>query len=227
MATVLGVTYFGALAVLLVFGCHRWWLTIRWRSSLPLASDRGDATWRPVVTVQLPLFNEALVVRRAIDAIGKLDYPDERLEVQILDDSDDSTTALAREAAARWRARGRRMQVLHRTNRVGFKAGAVGLEDVRPRPGVPRANCIDVRRGSGADSRFHLVQVTRPLPKTRGSALPLMQGLPRSWIRCLLCSPSSAHRLKLGRPRGRRGSPGQKAWLASGCLRPGPFPTSG
>lgn len=125
MGILVGVAYGTGLSVLLLFGCHRWWLTLRWRCSTPRAVPRGDPLWRPRVTVQLPLYNEAPVVRRAIDAIGGLDYPDSLLEVQILDDSQDHTTALAREAATRWRERGRHMRVLHRVDRVGFKAGAL------------------------------------------------------------------------------------------------------
>ena len=84
----------------------------------------------PMVTVQLPLYNERYVVRRAISALARLDWPRERLQVQVLDDSTDMTTSIARRCIARYRRQGINMVLLHRTNRSGFKAGALndGME---------------------------------------------------------------------------------------------------
>ena len=79
----------------------------------------------PTVTVQLPLFNERDVVERLLDAAAALDYPRDRLEIQILDDSTDDTTALAEAWAARQRAAGLDVGLLHRDDRSGFKAGAL------------------------------------------------------------------------------------------------------
>ncbi|MGB9872004.1 MAG: glycosyltransferase [Anaerolineae bacterium] len=87
----------------------------------------------PTVTVQLPLYNEQHVVRRLIDAVASLDYPRDRLEIQVLDDSTDETTAIAQARAAFWRERGVDVRVLHRSDRTGFKAGALawGLKHAR------------------------------------------------------------------------------------------------
>jgi hypothetical protein len=82
------------------------------------------------VTVQLPLFDEATVAARLIRAVGELDWPRERLEVQILDDSTDETRAICDAEAARLCAAGIDVAVLRRPDRTGFKAGALafGLE---------------------------------------------------------------------------------------------------
>jgi cellulose synthase/poly-beta-1,6-N-acetylglucosamine synthase-like glycosyltransferase len=79
----------------------------------------------PPVTVQIPVYNEVHVIERVIDAAAGLDYPRDRLEIQILDDSDDATTALAEARAAAHRERGVQLEVLHRPDRKGFKAGAL------------------------------------------------------------------------------------------------------
>ncbi len=87
----------------------------------------------PHVTVQLPIYNELYVVDRLIDAVAALDYPADKLEIQVLDDSTDETSQLARARASYHRARGIDVRVLHRVDRVGFKAGALrqGLEKAR------------------------------------------------------------------------------------------------
>jgi cellulose synthase/poly-beta-1,6-N-acetylglucosamine synthase-like glycosyltransferase len=79
----------------------------------------------PLVTIQLPLFNEPYVAERLIDNIAAMDYPRDRFEVQILDDSTDGTTALCEKKAEYYRAQGIDIRVLHRTDRSGFKAGAL------------------------------------------------------------------------------------------------------
>ena len=87
----------------------------------------------PFVTVQLPVFNERDVVARLVDAVAALDWPRQRLQVQLLDDSTDDTGASASPAVARARAAGIEVEVLQRRDRVGFKAGALaaGLRTAR------------------------------------------------------------------------------------------------
>ena len=89
------------------------------------AAPPGDAPDWPAVTVQLPVYNELHVVSRLIDACARLDYPSDRLQIQILDDSTDGTTAVAQRRAAFWRRKGVDVQVLHRCDRRGYKAGAL------------------------------------------------------------------------------------------------------
>ncbi len=87
----------------------------------------------PFVTVQLPLFNEMTVAGRLIDNIVGMDYPRDRFEVQILDDSTDETTKLCEEKARHYRALGFDIKVLHRRDRTGYKAGALaaGLPEAK------------------------------------------------------------------------------------------------
>lgn len=118
--------YFGSLAVMTLYGFHRWYLIrlyLRHRNERPEPLDRFAEL--PRLTVQLPLYNEMYVARRLIDAVCALEYPSDRLEIQILDDSTDETTRLCAEAAEQYRARGFDIVHLHRVDRRGFKAGAL------------------------------------------------------------------------------------------------------
>lgn len=89
----------------------------------PVAGKLPDD--RPFVTVQLPCFNEAAVIRRVIDASCSMKWPRDRFEVHILDDSNDVTTAISEEASAYWRSRGTECRVIRRPVRTGYKAGAL------------------------------------------------------------------------------------------------------
>ncbi|MGI6655481.1 MAG: cellulose synthase family protein [Desulfobulbus sp.] len=79
----------------------------------------------PLVTIQLPLYNEPYVAERLIDNIAAIDYPRDRFEIQLLDDSTDTTTEICERKAALYRAQGIDIKVIHRTDRSGFKAGAL------------------------------------------------------------------------------------------------------
>lgn len=87
----------------------------------------------PMVTVQLPLYNEKYVSDRLIDAVCILDYPAEKLEIQVLDDSTDETVEQVAEKIDYWRGKGVNIQHLRRIGRQGFKAGALafGLQQAR------------------------------------------------------------------------------------------------
>ncbi len=127
LAAVIGYT--GAQILLVLYASHRYLLLWRWwrgRRKRGAASPGplGDRSL-PVVTVQLPVFNESRVVTRLIDAVAALDYPRDRLEIQVLDDSDDETRESAALAVARHRDRGVDIHHLQRTRRRGFKAGAL------------------------------------------------------------------------------------------------------
>lgn len=121
-ALVLG--YIVILLVLSINGVHRLWLLVwLWRS--PAVVEPAVMSELPRVTVQLPLFNERLVVERAVEAVGALSWPADKLEIQVLDDSTDETTSLAAAAVERLAARGIDAVLLHREDRAGFKAGAL------------------------------------------------------------------------------------------------------
>ncbi len=87
----------------------------------------------PFVTVQLPMYNESLVAERLIDAVALFDYPKDRWEIQILDDSTDETTALIAGKVQQYAAQGLAIQHIRRANRAGYKAGALqnGLESAK------------------------------------------------------------------------------------------------
>ena len=79
----------------------------------------------PKVTIQLPIFNEQYVIDRLVDSVCKMDYPREKLEIQVLDDSTDETVQVASAVVERYAAMGYNISYHHRTNREGYKAGAL------------------------------------------------------------------------------------------------------
>ena len=90
-----------------------------------LYKKAGSSVDLPLVTVQLPIFNEQYVVNRLIDQIVKLDYPKEKLQIQVLDDSTDETIELSKAKVEEKKQKGFDIQLYHRTNRTGYKAGAL------------------------------------------------------------------------------------------------------
>ncbi len=118
--------YYSVLGTLALYGLHRLVLVVayyRTRHRAPAPPPPPDE-W-PVVTVQLPLYNELYVAERLIDAVCALDYPRDRLEVQVLDDSTDETRAIVAARVEHHRRRGVAVEHLHRRDRQGFKAGAL------------------------------------------------------------------------------------------------------
>ncbi len=119
-------TYFIVLFILSLYGSHRYvmaYLYYKYKGNLPTPKGRFETL--PRVTVQLPIFNEMYVCERLIEAVCKIDYPRDRFEVQVLDDSTDETQGIARAAVERARAQGLDISYLHRDNRQGYKAGAL------------------------------------------------------------------------------------------------------
>lgn len=133
MTHTVGLLAYGvATLALLLFGYHAFKLLYWRRRHGPryrreLTQARATATLGrtlfPRVLVQVPVYNEAAVVERAIDAVVALDYP--ALEIQVLDDSADDTVAIVERVVARHRARGVAISILRRPHRAGFKAGAL------------------------------------------------------------------------------------------------------
>jgi cellulose synthase/poly-beta-1,6-N-acetylglucosamine synthase-like glycosyltransferase len=124
-------TYFFVLAILALYGWHRYFLIFLYRKHPPKPGPEFLPDPLPRVTVQLPIYNEMYVVDRLVDAVCALDYPAELLEIQVLDDSTDETREIAELAVRRHAAQGANIKYSHRTNRTGFKAGALeeGLKE--------------------------------------------------------------------------------------------------
>ena len=122
------IGYLGCAALLSIYGLHRLLLVALYfwhrENRHPKARDL-DPNDLPYVLVQLPLFNERHVAERLIDAIGALQWPRDRLQVQVLDDSTDSSSLLIERACQRHRQEGLSIEHVRRSSRDGFKAGAL------------------------------------------------------------------------------------------------------
>jgi cellulose synthase/poly-beta-1,6-N-acetylglucosamine synthase-like glycosyltransferase len=121
------IPYFLVLIVLASYGAHRYVLVYLYyknkknRTTEPL--QRFSEL--PKVTIQLPIFNERFVVERLLEAVGKLNYPFDKLDIQVLDDSTDETARVARALVDHYAGLGLPVTYHRRTNRAGFKAGAL------------------------------------------------------------------------------------------------------
>src|SRR3954467_3158630 len=127
-------TYFFVLIILAVYGWHRYYLVYLYMRHRDREPKPGPAlNPLPLVTIQLPLYNEMYVADRLIEAVCAIDYPRELLEIQVLDDSTDETTSVASQAVRRFAAQGLDIKYYHRSDRVGYKAGALeaGLKVAR------------------------------------------------------------------------------------------------
>ena len=131
--------YATAVAGLALFGLHRLVLLLlflRVRSRRPAVTEsaaRRLVDDPPVITVRLPVYNERYVASRLVMAAARLDWPRDRLQIQVLDDSTDDTGPRLQRLVGRLRRRGVDVQRIHRTDRRGFKAGALenGLRTAR------------------------------------------------------------------------------------------------
>ena len=108
------------------YGIHRYviiylFLKNRKRNTQPA----GHFEQLPKVTMQLPIFNEVYVVERLLKSVSEIDYPKDLLQIQVLDDSTDDTRQLTASCVADLQARGFNVELIHRTDRTGFKAGAL------------------------------------------------------------------------------------------------------
>jgi len=122
------IVYFSILGTLAVYGSYRIKQVIdfwRYRRFVPQPSARFAEADLPRITVQLPLFNELYVVDRLLKAVTEIDYPHDKLEIQVLDDSTDETVKVAETVVAKYAAQGFDIHYIHRSDRTGFKAGAL------------------------------------------------------------------------------------------------------
>lgn len=118
--------HFILLVILSLFGLHRFSMVLRWfkyRHFVPKAPEHFIEL--PKVTVQIPLYNERLVAKRIVDSVVALDYPADCLQIQIVDDSNDDTSQVIAERVWFYQQQGVDIEHVQRTNRHGFKAGAL------------------------------------------------------------------------------------------------------
>jgi cellulose synthase/poly-beta-1,6-N-acetylglucosamine synthase-like glycosyltransferase len=125
--TALLIPYFIVLILLASYGAHRYVLVYLYYKNKKNRTTDPPRHFPelPRITVQLPIFNEQFVVERLLDAICRLNYPLDKLDVQVLDDSTDETVAVARGLVNHYAAKGFPISYHHRSNREGFKAGAL------------------------------------------------------------------------------------------------------
>lgn len=155
METVIIVLYLIALTILGIYGAHRshlLMLYLKHRKNTPKPLRKFEEDELPTVTIQLPMFNEMYVVDRLLDGIIEIEYPKDKVQIQVLDDSTDETVQIAKAKVDELLEKGWDVEYRHRTDRTGFKAGALeeGLEtakgelimvfdaDFVPTPGVLR-----------------------------------------------------------------------------------------
>src|SRR5579859_2030262 len=129
------IPYFIVLTLLAGYGIHRYILVYLYYKHRKNRTTEPAAHFEdlPRITVQLPIFNEQYVVERLLEAVCKLDYPRDKLDIQVLDDSTDETVNVARGLVERYAAVGNPITYHHRTNRHGYKAGALaeGMESAK------------------------------------------------------------------------------------------------
>ena len=122
------ILYFLVLFGLAGYGFHRLttlYLYFKHAKDIPVPLREYSTDELPVITMQLPCFNELHVIERLIDHVSLIDYPKDKFQIQILDDSTDETVDICKEQIARLHALGFDAEYIHRTDRTGFKAGAL------------------------------------------------------------------------------------------------------
>ncbi|MBE62313.1 MAG: histidine kinase, partial [Flammeovirgaceae bacterium] len=125
MSWIVVIGYIFALSVISIFSLEQLYLAILYKRAKKSESKSPELNSYPKVTVQLPVYNEKYVVQRLIDSVCSLDYPLDRLEIQVLDDSTDETIEIISSQVQKWQEKGINVQHIQRPERVGFKAGAL------------------------------------------------------------------------------------------------------
>ena len=179
--------YVFSLSILFLFGSHGFVMIYYYfknKDKRPVGKTLLDD--KPIVTVQLPVYNELYVVERLIDSVCALDYPKDRLEIQVLDDSTDETVDLVAAAVAAKREQGFDIVQIRRADRVGFKAGALryGMEMAKGEflaifdaDFVPRENFLTETLRHFTDERIGMVQTRWEHLNNEFSLLTRAQGI--------------------------------------------------
>jgi cellulose synthase/poly-beta-1,6-N-acetylglucosamine synthase-like glycosyltransferase len=165
------ILYFTILTLLAILGAYRVRMVFqfwRYRNIKPEPKRRFAEADLPRITVQLPLFNELYVVERLIESVSKIDYPGHLLEIQVLDDSTDETVKIAEATVEKYKALGFDIVYIHRTDRTGFKAGALEngmklakgqLVAIFDADFTPKPDCLRKMVDYFADERIGMVQM--------------------------------------------------------------------
>ncbi|MEY3312305.1 MAG: hypothetical protein RL348_1654, partial [Bacteroidota bacterium] len=134
MEVTLLIIYFVSLSILFAFGLHGLVMIYFYHKTRAYNPPTllAQTEW-PQVTIQLPVFNEVYVVERLVKAVCEMEYPIDKLEIQLLDDSTDETVEVSRRIVSEYSSKGFDIKHIHRIDRSGFKAGALksGLETAK------------------------------------------------------------------------------------------------
>lgn len=168
MEKIILFTYIGSLLILFTFGSHGFIMIYYY---LKYRHKRDDFSAKleeyPVVTLQLPIYNEMYVIERLIKTVCEMDYPIDKLEIQVLDDSTDETVEIVANIVKEYQLRGFDIKHIHRDDRTGYKAGALkeGLVDCRGEfvgifdaDFIPRKNFLQVVLPFFKDPKIGMVQ---------------------------------------------------------------------
>ncbi len=124
--TAILILYFIILAVISLYGIHRYFLIFLYlKGRKKTINPRTYFSELPKVTIQLPIYNEKFVCERLINSVCQIDYPQDKLEIQILDDSTDETQEILKILVKKYQEKGINIKYFHRNHREGYKAGAL------------------------------------------------------------------------------------------------------
>ena len=168
MEEIILFTYIGSLMILFTFGSHGFIMIYYY---LKHRHQRDDFSAKlesfPVVTLQLPIYNEMYVIERLIKTVCEIDYPIDKLEIQVLDDSTDETVEIVANIVKEYQLRGFDIHHIHRTDRSGYKAGAL-KEGLKVAKGefvgifdadfIPRKNFLQIVLPFFKDPKIGMVQ---------------------------------------------------------------------
>jgi cellulose synthase/poly-beta-1,6-N-acetylglucosamine synthase-like glycosyltransferase len=126
LAYILTIIYLASIVIIAVYCLSQFHLFLKyWTTKKENPPQFDESKTYPFVTVQLPIYNEKYVVKRLIDNILKLEYPKNRIEFQVLDDSTDNTKELSKKLVESYKSQGYQIAFIHRKDRSGYKAGAL------------------------------------------------------------------------------------------------------
>ena len=165
------ILYFTLLSLLAILGLYRLRMVYhfwRYKDIKPQPLKKFAEDELPRITVQLPMFNELYVVERLLESVTKLDYPRHLFEIQVCDDSTDETVQIAEAAVAKYKAQGFDISYIHRTDRGGYKAGALEnamksakgeLMSIFDADFTPHASCLRKMVDYFSDEKIGMVQM--------------------------------------------------------------------